>query len=94
VTLSSSTPTAREITFAILMQYGSQFDNLSEIPDEFLDYSKSINDEDIVRLKSAATNRKSERVTSTRIGRLKRLKPKLMEHWLENHLSTTGGTVT
>jgi Fe-S-cluster containining protein len=94
VTLSSSTPTAREITFAILKQYGSQFDDPSEIPDEFLDYSKSIGDEDIVRLTSVAANRSFERVTSTRIDRLKRLKPELMEYWLENHLSTTDGTIT
>ncbi|MFX1579721.1 MAG: YkgJ family cysteine cluster protein [Promethearchaeota archaeon] len=93
-TLSSSTPTAREITFAILQQYGSQFDDPGEIPDEFLDYSKSISDEDIVRLTSVAAKRNSERVTSTRMDRLKMQKPKLIEYWLENHLSTKGGTIT
>lgn len=94
VTLSSSTPTAREITFAILMQYGSQFDNPSEIPDEFLEYSKSISDEDIIRLKSVAVNRISQRVTSTRMNRLKRLRPRLIEYWLKNHQSSTSGKVT
>jgi hypothetical protein len=94
VTLSSNTPTANEITYAILEHYGSQFDNPIEIPDEILDYSKSIGDEDIVRLTSVAANRSAERETSKRIDRLKRLRPKLLEYWLEIHLSTTGSTIT
>ena len=89
VTLSSSTPTANEITYAILEHYGNQFDSPREIPDEILDYSKSIGDEDIVRLTSVAASKSSEQVTSTRIDRVKKLRPKLMEYWLESHQSTT-----
>ncbi len=89
VTLSSSNPTADEITYAILEHYGNQFDSPSEIPDEILDYSKPIGDEDIVNLASVAVSKSSEQVTSTRIDRVKKLKPKLMEYWLESHQSTT-----
>jgi Fe-S-cluster containining protein len=84
VTLSSDTPTANEITYAILKHFGSQFDDPSMIPDEILDYSKPIGDEDIVRLTSIATSKRVEQETSTRLDRLKRLRPKLVEYWLEN----------
>jgi hypothetical protein len=89
VTVSSSAPTADENTYAILEHYGSQFDSPSKIPDEILDYSKSIDDEDVVNLTSLASSRKSEQVTSTRIDRIKKLKPGLMEYWLESHQSTS-----
>jgi hypothetical protein len=88
VTVSSSTPAADEITYAILEHYGKQFDCPSEIPDEILDYSKSIGDEDIVSLTSVAASRRAEQVASTRINLVKKLKPKLMGFWLESHQST------
>jgi Fe-S-cluster containining protein len=83
VILSNITPTANEIAIAILERYRSQFDNQSEIPDEILNYSEMISDEDIVRLTSDVEGRKSARETSTRIERLKKLKPRLMEYWFE-----------
>ena len=89
VTLASNTPTASEITYAILEHYGSQFDSPSKIPDELLDYSKSIGDEDIARLVSLTAIKSDERETLERIDRIKRLRPKLMEYWLKSHISTT-----
>ena len=83
VTLSSSTPTANEITYAILEHYGNQFDSPREIPDEILDYSKPIGDEDIVRLTLDTSNRKSLQETSKRIKRIKRLNPRIIEYWLK-----------
>ena len=83
VILSNITPTANEIAMAILERYRSQFDDESEIPDEILDYSEMISDEDIVRLTSDVEWKKSARETSTRIKRLKRLKPRLIEYWFE-----------
>jgi len=85
VTLSSNTPTPSEITYAILEHYGSQFDDPREIPDEILDYSKSIGDEDIVRLTSDTSNRKSLQETSKRIKRIKRLNPRIIEYWQKQH---------
>jgi hypothetical protein len=89
ITLSSSTPTADEITYAILTHYGSQFDDPSEIPDEILDYSKPIDDEDIAKLVSVTEIQNLERETSKRIDRIKNFRLKLMRDWLENHQSNT-----
>lgn len=83
VSLSTDTPTANEITIAILGQYRSQFDDQSEIPDEILDYSEMISDEEIVRLASDIAVRTSTRETSKRINRLKRFRSRLIEYWLE-----------
>jgi len=83
VTLSKITPTASEIMVAILMQYRNQFDDESEIPDVVPDYSEVISDEDIIKLTSDITGRKSTRKTSKRIKLLKKFNPRLMEYHLE-----------
>ena len=83
VVLSNSTPIAIEIANAILEHYQNQFDEQSEIPDEILDYSEVISNEDIVRLTSYAADKKSTRKTSKRIKLLKRIRPSLMDYWIE-----------
>lgn len=82
VVLQSNTTTANEITIAILEHFRDQFDEQSEIPDEILEYSEVISDEEIVRLTSDTAARESGQETSTRIRRLERLKPKLVKYWL------------
>ncbi|MHA2396653.1 MAG: hypothetical protein ACXAC0_08105 [Candidatus Thorarchaeota archaeon] len=83
VSLSTVTPTANEIVMAILGHYRNQLDDQSEVPDEILDYSEVISEEDIVRLISDTAGRTSTRETSKRIKLLERFDPRLKEYWLE-----------
>jgi Fe-S-cluster containining protein len=83
VSLSTVTPTANEIVMAILEHYRNQLDGQSEIPDEILDYSEVISDEDITRLISDTASRTPTRETSKRIKLLEKFNPRLMEYWLE-----------
>lgn len=83
VSLSTVTPTANEIAMAILGHYRNQLDNQCEIPDEILDYSEVISDEDIARLTSGMAGKTSTQQMSMRIKLLKKYSPRLMEYWFE-----------
>ncbi|MFX1368876.1 MAG: hypothetical protein ACFFAY_09780 [Promethearchaeota archaeon] len=79
--LDISNPSAQEVEIAIWMYYERRFkDQHSET---VLDYPDAINDDDFDRLTSEMARMKSNRITSKRIGRVKRSRPHLMTFYNE-----------